>query len=175
MQVLVFLERQCGSYLFSCRISKISEYLLSLSFEVEYGSAQNTRQTQSYMILKYKVILKQKFLPKNRFGRLLLYKLENISAYRACIIDVSPLSDFTQLQYLTFWQNKINNEDTLKHHPNFSEYDFSDQKFPTIDELKFYNIILSVHNSHKQIRKIQAEKRVSKFQESMTHQKKVST
>ncbi|CAL5983915.1 leucine-rich_repeat domain-containing protein [Hexamita inflata] len=100
-----------------------------------------------------------------------LYKLENISAYRACIIDVSPLSDFTQLQQLTFWQNKIYNEDTLKHHPNFSEYDFSDQKFPTIDELKFYNIILSVHNSHKQIRKIQVEKRVSKFQESMTHQK----
>ncbi|CAL6073724.1 Hypothetical_protein [Hexamita inflata] len=76
MLVLVFLVRKCGSYLFSCRISKISEYLLLLSFEVEYGFAQNTIHAQSYMILKYKVILKQIFLPKNRFGLLLILILK---------------------------------------------------------------------------------------------------
>ncbi|CAL6035596.1 Hypothetical_protein [Hexamita inflata] len=68
-------------------------------------------------------------------------------------------------------KNKITNKDTLKHHQNFSKYDFSDQEVPTIDELKFYNKILSVHSSHKQIRKIKAEKSVSKFRESMSHQK----
>ncbi|CAL5992742.1 leucine-rich_repeat domain-containing protein [Hexamita inflata] len=109
-----------------------------------------------------------------------LYQLEIISAYDACIIDVSPLSKLTQLQDLKFKNNKITNADRLKHHQNFSEYNlfyqkgynFSDQKNPTTDELKFYNKILSVHSSHKQIRKlIQAENRASKFKEQMTHRK----
>ncbi|CAL5990809.1 Hypothetical_protein [Hexamita inflata] len=72
MLVLVFLVKISGSYLCSCCQSKIIEYLLSLSFEVEYGSAQNTIHAQSYMILKYKVILRQIFSPKYSFGRLLL-------------------------------------------------------------------------------------------------------
>ncbi|CAL6084527.1 leucine-rich_repeat domain-containing protein [Hexamita inflata] len=100
-----------------------------------------------------------------------LYKLVEIDTYDACIIDVSPLSKLTQLKYLTLTKNKITNADTLQHNKNFSEYDISDQEVPTPDELTFYNKILSVHSSHKQIRKIQAENRVSKFRESMTRQK----
>ncbi|CAL6103636.1 leucine-rich_repeat domain-containing protein [Hexamita inflata] len=97
-----------------------------------------------------------------------LYRLERISAYDACIIDISPLSKFTQLDSLYFRNNKITNKDTLQHHNNFSEYRLHDQEVPTTDELKFYNKILSIHSSHKQIRKIQAENRASKFRESMT-------
>ncbi|CAL6035147.1 leucine-rich_repeat domain-containing protein [Hexamita inflata] len=100
-----------------------------------------------------------------------LYKLVEISAFDACIIDVSPLSNLTQLKDLTLTKNKITNAETLKHHKIFSEYEFSDQEVPTPDELTFYSKILSVHSSHKQIRKIQAENRVSKFRESITHQK----
>ncbi|CAL6010493.1 Conserved_hypothetical protein [Hexamita inflata] len=100
-----------------------------------------------------------------------LYKLENISADNASIIDVSPLSKLTQLKTLSFSFNKITNADTLKHHQNFSEYNQSDQEVPTPDELKFYNKIISVHSSHKQFRKIQAENRASKIKKQMTHQK----
>ncbi|CAL6014642.1 leucine-rich_repeat domain-containing protein [Hexamita inflata] len=100
-----------------------------------------------------------------------LYKLESISAFDACIIDVSPLSNLTLLEALTFSYNKITNVDILKLHKNYSQYNFSSQKVPTTDELKFYNKILSVHSSQKQIRIIQAENRVSKFRDSMTHQK----
>ncbi|CAL5994876.1 Hypothetical_protein [Hexamita inflata] len=52
----------------------------------------------------------------------------------------------------------------------FSQYDFSDQEVPSDVELKFYNKILKVHRSHKQIRKIQAENKISKFRESTTRQ-----
>ncbi|CAL6025497.1 leucine-rich_repeat domain-containing protein [Hexamita inflata] len=100
-----------------------------------------------------------------------LFQLQNISAYHTCIIDVSPLAKLTLLEFFDFSFNKITNAKTLKHHKNFSKYDFSHQEVPTTDELKFYNKILSVHSSHKQIRKIQAENRVSKFRESMTRQK----
>ncbi|CAL6107101.1 leucine-rich_repeat domain-containing protein [Hexamita inflata] len=100
-----------------------------------------------------------------------LYKLEKINAHDACIIDVSSLSKLTQLETLYFWNNKITNIETLKHHQNFSQYDFSDQEVPSDVELKFYNKILSVHSSHKQIRKIQIENRASKIQELMTHQR----
>ncbi|CAL6061529.1 leucine-rich_repeat domain-containing protein [Hexamita inflata] len=101
-----------------------------------------------------------------------LYQLVEIDTYYACIIDVSPLAKLTQLKNLTLTKNKITNADTLKPHKNFSEYDFSHQEVPKPDELMFYNQILYVHSSHKQIRKIQAENRVSKFRESMTRQKK---
>ncbi|CAL6086739.1 leucine-rich_repeat domain-containing protein [Hexamita inflata] len=100
-----------------------------------------------------------------------LYQLLCISAQNACIIDISPLSKLTQLDYIYLNNNKINSVETLKHHENFSEYDFSDQEVPTADELKFYNKILSIHSSHKQIRKIQDKNRVSKFRESMTRQR----
>ncbi|CAL6064940.1 leucine-rich_repeat domain-containing protein [Hexamita inflata] len=100
-----------------------------------------------------------------------LCKLETIYAYDAYIIDVSPLSKLTQLKELYFSENQITNAETLQHHLNFSRYDFSDQYIPTTDELKFYNKILSVHNSHKSIRKIQAENKISKFRESITHQR----
>ncbi|CAL6117013.1 Leucine-rich_repeat domain superfamily [Hexamita inflata] len=106
---------------------------------------------------------------------LFLYRLKSISVYDACIIDVSPLSKLTQLINLSFRENKVTNADTLKHHQNFSEYTFSDQQVPTTDELKFYNKILSVHSSQKQIRKIQAENRASKFRESMTNQREYIT
>ncbi|CAL6025345.1 internalin [Hexamita inflata] len=99
-----------------------------------------------------------------------LYKLESISANETRIIDVSPLSNLTLLDKLYLDQYKINKQ-TLKHHKNFSKYSLSGQKDPTTDELKFYNKILSVHSSHKKIRKIQAENIVSKFRESMTRQK----
>ncbi|CAL6065010.1 leucine-rich_repeat domain-containing protein [Hexamita inflata] len=101
-----------------------------------------------------------------------LYQLESIYAYDACIIDVSPLSKLTQLKDLDFRKNKITNAETLKHHKNISEYDFSNQQVPTTDELKLYSKILSVHSSQKQIKKIQAENRTSKFKESMTHLQK---
>ncbi|CAL5982119.1 Conserved_hypothetical protein [Hexamita inflata] len=100
-----------------------------------------------------------------------LNKLEKIIAYNACIIDVSPLFKLTKLDSLNLSLNKITNGETLRHHPNFSKYNFSDQELPTKDELKYYKKILSVHISQKQIRKIQVEKRISKFRESITHQK----
>ncbi|CAL6092362.1 leucine-rich_repeat domain-containing protein [Hexamita inflata] len=100
-----------------------------------------------------------------------LYKLDQIYSKNACIIDVSPLAKLTLLESVEFRFNKITNAETLKHHKNFSEYDFSDQKVLKPDELMFYNKILSVHSFHKQIRKIQVENRVSKFRESMTRQK----
>ncbi|CAL6041124.1 Conserved_hypothetical protein [Hexamita inflata] len=100
-----------------------------------------------------------------------LFQLQYISVYHTCIIDVSPLAKLTLLESVEFRFNKITNADTLQHHKNFSEYDFSDQEVPTPDELTFYSKILSVRSSHKQIRKIQAENRVSKFRESITRQK----
>ncbi|CAL6061447.1 leucine-rich_repeat domain-containing protein [Hexamita inflata] len=106
-----------------------------------------------------------------------LYKLVEISAYEACIIDVSPLTKLTLLESVEFGFNKITNvklltnADTFQHHKIFSEYDFSHQKVPTPDELTFYNKILNAHSSHNQIRRIQAENRVSRFRESMTRQK----
>ncbi|CAL5994616.1 leucine-rich_repeat domain-containing protein [Hexamita inflata] len=100
-----------------------------------------------------------------------LYKLQGISASNSCVIDISPLSKLTQFEDLNFRNNKITNKDTLQHQQNFSKYDFSDQEVPTTDELKFYNKILSVHSSHKQIRKIQAENKISKIRESMTRQR----
>ncbi|CAL6035588.1 Internalin-A_precursor [Hexamita inflata] len=100
-----------------------------------------------------------------------LYKLEKIQAYDACIIDVSPLSKLTQFEYLYFSCNKITNAKILKHHKNFSKYDFSNQEVPTTDELKFYNKILKVHSSHQQIRKIQNEKCVCKFRASLASKK----
>ncbi|CAL5970228.1 leucine-rich_repeat domain-containing protein [Hexamita inflata] len=99
-----------------------------------------------------------------------LYQLESISAYGAYIIDVSPLSNLTQLNSLILNNNKITNGETLKHHQNFSKYDFSDQihqQIPTTDELKFYNKILKVHSSHKQIRKIMNDKKITKFKTSL--------
>ncbi|CAL6109589.1 leucine-rich_repeat domain-containing protein [Hexamita inflata] len=100
-----------------------------------------------------------------------LYKLDLIYSQNGCIIDVSPLSKLIQLKDLKFRNNKITNAETLKHHKNFSKYVFSDQEVPAPDELTFYNKILSIHSSHKQIRKIQAENRVSKFRESITRRK----
>ncbi|CAL5994864.1 leucine-rich_repeat domain-containing protein [Hexamita inflata] len=99
-----------------------------------------------------------------------LYKLEIINALGACIIDLSPLKKLTQLNSLYFSCNNITNGETLKHHQYFSQYDFSDQEVPSDVELKFYNKILKVHRSHKQIRKIQAENKISKFRESTTRQ-----
>ncbi|CAL6103779.1 leucine-rich_repeat domain-containing protein [Hexamita inflata] len=84
-----------------------------------------------------------------------LYRLEVICADNSCIIDISPLSNWhAQLKFLTLINNKITNEETLKHHQNFSEYYFSDQQVPSDIELNFYNKILSVYNSYKQIRTI---------------------
>ncbi|CAL6035538.1 leucine-rich_repeat domain-containing protein [Hexamita inflata] len=101
-----------------------------------------------------------------------LNKLQKINASYSCIIDVSPLSKLTLLKNLKFRNNKITNGETLKHRKNFSKYDLSNQQVPTADELKFYNKILSVHSSQKQITKlILAENRVSKFRESLTRQK----
>ncbi|CAL6001495.1 Conserved_hypothetical protein [Hexamita inflata] len=100
-----------------------------------------------------------------------LNKLEGIYAYGTSIIDVSPLSKLTKLNSLVFSCNKITNAETLKHPQIFSEFNFSDQQVPKTDELKFYNKRLSVHCSHKQVRRIQNENRTSKFRESMTHQK----
>ncbi|CAL6075475.1 leucine-rich_repeat domain-containing protein [Hexamita inflata] len=96
-----------------------------------------------------------------------LQELENITAYDACILDVSPLSKLT-LKDLNFRNNNITNKETLKHHKNFSNYNFQGQEVPSDVELKFYSKILSVHSSQKLIRKIQVENRVSKFRESMT-------
>ncbi|CAL6023483.1 leucine-rich_repeat domain-containing protein [Hexamita inflata] len=100
-----------------------------------------------------------------------LYRLEKIYALYSCILDVSPLSKLIQLQTLSFSFNKITNADTLQHLKNFSKYRLADQKVPTPDELKFYNKILKVHSSHKQIRKIQNEKSVCKFRTSLTQKK----
>ncbi|CAL6107115.1 leucine-rich_repeat domain-containing protein [Hexamita inflata] len=100
-----------------------------------------------------------------------LYNLEYISAHDSRITDVSPLSKLTKLTSMTIWDNTITNREILKHHKNYSLYYFSEQQVPTPNELKFYNKILFVHSSHKYIRKIQTENRVSKFRESLTRQK----
>ncbi|CAL6076749.1 Conserved_hypothetical protein [Hexamita inflata] len=110
-----------------------------------------------------------------------LYQLESIIAPCTRIIDVSPLSKLTQiLKALNLSNNKINNADslkhgeTLKHHQNFSKYNFSYQNVPTPDELKFfYSKILSVHSSHKQIRNIMNDNKNTKFRISLTLQKYV--
>ncbi|CAL6052103.1 Hypothetical_protein [Hexamita inflata] len=49
------------------------------------------------------------------------------------------------------------------HLTNYHKYDLSDQKEPSADELKFYNKILKVHSSHKQIRTIQNQNRIKKL------------
>ncbi|CAL6051645.1 leucine-rich_repeat domain-containing protein [Hexamita inflata] len=91
-----------------------------------------------------------------------LYNLESVSAFRACIIDVTPLSDLPKLNYLSLNTNKIINN-PLMHLTNYHKYDLSDQKEPSADELKFYNKILKVHSSHKQIRTIQNQNRIKKL------------
>ncbi|CAL6086735.1 leucine-rich_repeat domain-containing protein [Hexamita inflata] len=100
-----------------------------------------------------------------------LYQLQCIYANYACIIDVFPLSKLIQLNFLKFSNNKINSVETLKHHENFSEYDFSDQQVPTPDELKFYKKILKVHRSHKQIRNIMNDNKITKLRTSLTFKK----
>ncbi|CAL6070728.1 leucine-rich_repeat domain-containing protein [Hexamita inflata] len=97
-----------------------------------------------------------------------LRKLEYISASYACIIDVSPLSKLTQLNFLYFWNNKITNRETLKHHQNFLKYNILEQKVPTTEGLKFYSKILSVHSSHQQIKKIMND---NKFRTSLAQKK----
>ncbi|CAL6054240.1 Hypothetical_protein [Hexamita inflata] len=67
------------------------------------------------------------------------------------------------------------------HHKNFRQtyendekspkYNLKDQIAPTTDELAFYNKILSVHSSHKQIRKLLYENNISKFRASLTQKK----
>ncbi|CAL6075441.1 leucine-rich_repeat domain-containing protein [Hexamita inflata] len=99
-----------------------------------------------------------------------LYILESISAYDARIIDISPLSKLTQLKDLKFWNNKITNAETLKHQ-KISKYVLSNQQVPKTDDLKFYNKILSVHSSHKQIRKIVNDNKITKFRTSLTQKK----
>ncbi|CAL5970287.1 leucine-rich_repeat domain-containing protein [Hexamita inflata] len=96
-----------------------------------------------------------------------LYQLECISAFDACIIDVSPLSNLTKINNLILNDNKITNGETLKHHSNFSKYNLLNQQIPTTNELKFYNKILKVHSSHKQIRKIMNEIKLVKFRTSL--------
>ncbi|CAL5971812.1 Hypothetical_protein [Hexamita inflata] len=68
-------------------------------------------------------------------------------------------------------QSRIQCVNTLEHHKNFSKYDFEFQRVPTTDELTFYNKILSVHSSHRQI-KIQLNK-ISKFRETMTQKEHI--
>ncbi|CAL6035652.1 Hypothetical_protein [Hexamita inflata] len=69
----------------------------------------------------------------------------------------------------------------LMHHKNFHQtyendekspkFNLKDQTAPTTDELAFYNKILSVHSSHKQIRKLLYENNISKFRASLTQKK----
>ncbi|CAL6006147.1 leucine-rich_repeat domain-containing protein [Hexamita inflata] len=101
-----------------------------------------------------------------------LNQLGYISAPHTCIIDVSPLSNLTKLYYLNLSDSKIINADILKCHNNYTrKYHFLFLKVPTIDELLFYNKILKVHSSQKQIRKIQNDKRVPKFRASLASKK----
>ncbi|CAL6111673.1 Conserved_hypothetical protein [Hexamita inflata] len=100
-----------------------------------------------------------------------LNQLEYITAHDACILDVSPLSKLTQLNSLDFSFNKITNAEPFKHHKNFSQYNLSLYEAPTTYELKFYSKILSVHNSHKQIRTIQNYYMIIKFRTSLTLKK----
>ncbi|CAL6054224.1 leucine-rich_repeat-containing protein [Hexamita inflata] len=110
-----------------------------------------------------------------------LYQLENVSAFHARIIDISPLSNLVKLQSLAFSNNKITNIEPLIHHKNFRQtyendekspkYNLKDQIAPTTDELAFYNKILSVHSSHKQIRKLLYQNNISKFRASLTQKK----
>ncbi|CAL6097371.1 Conserved_hypothetical protein [Hexamita inflata] len=102
-----------------------------------------------------------------------LCKLERLSSDYACIIDVSPLSRLTQLKTVSLNNNKINIDALkilLKNILLFTqECSFSEQQVPTTEDLKFYNKILSVHTSYKQIKT--AEGRISKFRERTIYQK----
>ncbi|CAL6067073.1 Conserved_hypothetical protein [Hexamita inflata] len=98
-----------------------------------------------------------------------LYQLQRLSSDNAHVIDVSPLSDLTQLDNVSFISNQISNVDVLKQHNNYQKFRFSSQKIPTTNGLIFYNKILSVHNSQKQIKKLVQENRISQFRGSMIH------
>ncbi|CAL6066408.1 Hypothetical_protein [Hexamita inflata] len=82
---------------FTSCLTKISQQLFSLAFEVVMVPTKNTSMNQPYMIVQYKVILKQKFSPKfsSATGTLLLtaikilfhevmysYRGENESTFR---------------------------------------------------------------------------------------------
>ncbi|CAL5983719.1 leucine_Rich Repeat (LRR)-containing protein [Hexamita inflata] len=107
-----------------------------------------------------------------------LYKLEHLHVTYANVIDVSPLSHLSQLQDLCLIYNKIVNWEPIKHHKNYPKlinkdekttFNLYDQKHPTTDEYKFYNLILKVHSSHKQIRKLLFQNQ--KFRYSLSQKK----
>ncbi|CAL6035446.1 Leucine-rich_repeat domain superfamily [Hexamita inflata] len=126
-----------------------------------------------------------------------LNKLERICISYANVIDVTPLSNLTLLDCLFLIGNKIQSFDCLSHHKYYQKpksleelqieieeeqeenenadyeekYSLDFQNDPTDEELKFYNKILSVHSSHKQIRKIKSENKRQKFRTSLTLQK----
>ncbi|CAL6100842.1 Hypothetical_protein [Hexamita inflata] len=56
---------------------------------------------------------------------------------------------------------------------NFSECNLSNQEVPTPDKLQFYNKILSVHSSHKQIKKIMNDNKSTNFRTSLAQKKNV--
>ncbi|CAL6075487.1 Conserved_hypothetical protein [Hexamita inflata] len=105
-----------------------------------------------------------------------LQRLERISVTYAHIVDVSPLANLTKLVYLNLRHNKIINWSSIKHHKNFPklinedtkypDYELSRQSQPSVDEVQFYNKILKVHSSHKQIRIIWRDN-IPKFRASL--------
>ncbi|CAL6001515.1 leucine-rich_repeat domain-containing protein [Hexamita inflata] len=124
-----------------------------------------------------------------------LNKLERICISYANVIDVTPLSNLTLLDCLFLISNKIQSFDCLAHHKYYvkpksleelqneneeeenenddyeEKYSFDFQNDPTDEELKFYDKILSVHSSHKQIRKIKNDNKQQKFRTSLALQK----
>ncbi|CAL6023359.1 leucine-rich_repeat domain-containing protein [Hexamita inflata] len=119
-----------------------------------------------------------------------LYQLEHVLITHSFVVDVAPLSSLIQLDTLILNNNKILNFDSLRHHDNYPQpiniqneeddlnepinedeeqkYFFDNQIIPTTKELKFYNNVLQIHCSHKQIRKIRIANKCQKFRDLQT-------
>ncbi|CAL6036966.1 Conserved_hypothetical protein [Hexamita inflata] len=92
-----------------------------------------------------------------------LHQLEHLQITNTKVVDVAPLSSLTLISQMLLVHNKIRSFDPVKHHKCFTDYSMGYQTKPTAQELKFYNKILSVHSSHKQIRKIMNDNKIAKF------------
>ncbi|CAL6023345.1 Conserved_hypothetical protein [Hexamita inflata] len=105
-----------------------------------------------------------------------LHSLVHINLNESKVIDVTPLKNL-DLDELFIGANRVQSFLPIQHHKNFycnepindefdPKYSLTDQEVPTDEELKFYNKILSVHSSQKQIREIKNENRITKFRTS---------
>ncbi|CAL6001527.1 fibronectin_type III domain-containing protein [Hexamita inflata] len=110
-----------------------------------------------------------------------LHSLVHINLNESKVIDVTPLKNLN-LDELFIGANRVQSFLPIQHHKNFycyepindefdPRYSLTGQEVPTVEELKFYNKILSVHSSYKQIREIKNENKITKFRNSLAQNK----